>query len=261
MATVATKGVWANLCAWWRRFNRRRRALDRQLHLVWQDVEWPVVVALALAAFVLGYIGFARNAVAQGQALTPWDLFYLSLQLFVLQSGAVPGPVGWELNLARLLAPAVAGYTAYQAIVAIFDQQKDLVRLWYWRNHAIICGLGRKGLLLAQGLRADDVNVVVIEPDCDNPRLAQCRDAGAIVLTGSDDEMLRKAHVERARYLFAVSGDDNRNAEIAVLAQRQLAGRPLKPLPTGRVARLCRTPVDLCHASPQWAARLPCACV
>jgi len=179
------------------------------------------VAALGLVALALGCVGFARSATALGGEVSLWDLVYLSLQLFALQSGALPGPVSWELNVARFLAPAVASYTLVQALAAIFSEQMELLHLSFLRDHVVICGLGRKGLCLAQGFRNQNEAVVVIERDPENPLLGACRDAGAIVLSGdaADEDVLRRARVHRARYLFAVCGDDHVNAEVAIRAR------------------------------------------
>lgn len=204
----------------------------RRLRLWWHAWEWPIVAALGLLALCLGCAGFARNAAALGEHPSCWDLLYLSLQLFVLQSGAVPGPVSWELNVARFVAPGVASYTVVQALAAIFREQAQLLRLWFVRNHVVICGLGRKGLLLAQGFCSRNETVVVIERDPENPLVGACRDAGAMVVNGdaTDADVLRRARVQRARYLFAVCDDDAVNAEVALDARRVVLRRRDNPL-------------------------------
>ncbi len=82
----------------------------------WCRIRWPVAAAFWLAALALGYVGFARNAADLGRTTPPSTLFYLTLQLFVLESGAVSESLNWELEVARLLAPLVAAYTALQAL-------------------------------------------------------------------------------------------------------------------------------------------------
>lgn len=120
-------------------------------------------------AFILGYIGWVRYFIASGEMRSPSDLFYPTAQLFTLESGAVHGPtVGLDLEIARLLAPAVAAYTAFWAIVAIFSEQMRVIRTNRIRNQIVICGSGRRGSLLAQGSRQRGERVVVIDRDENN---------------------------------------------------------------------------------------------
>jgi hypothetical protein len=191
----------------------------------WQDYRWFVLGGLWLAALALGYIGFARHFAALGETRSPLDLIYLTLQLFVLESGSIPGPKGWELELARLLAPGVAAFTAVQTLAVLFSEQLDLLRLRLARGHVVICGLGRKGYLLARGFRQRGDRVVVIEQDESNDLIAQCREWGATVLVGdaTSEGALRQAQAHKASYVVSVCGDDGTNAEVAVRTREVVA--------------------------------------
>ena len=100
------------------------------------------------------------------------------------------------------------------------------------RGHVVICGLGRKGLILARGFLDRGQAVVVIEQDAENDLVRQCRDLGGVVLLGDATErwLLRKAAVPRASCLFALCGDDGVNAEVAVHAAALVADRSGPPL-------------------------------
>jgi len=198
--------------AWWRRRGSRW----------WSDYHWPILLVLGLTALLLGLIGFTKNGFATGEERTVLDNLYLTLGLLSMNSGAVPSPVSWELQVARFLVPALAAYTALLALATVFTQQSQQVRLWFMREHVIICGLGRKGVRLANQFRDLGEKVVVIEADEGNDWIVASRSSGAIVLNGdaSDPEMLRKARLNRARYLISVVGDDGKNAEVAVQAEK-----------------------------------------
>ena len=64
--------------------------------------------------------------------------------------------------------------------------------------------------------------VVVVEADEGNDWIEATRSSGAVVISGdaSDPEMLRKARLNWARYLISVVGDDGKNAEVAVQAEK-----------------------------------------
>ena len=202
---------------WWRSRGRRW----------WSDYHWPVLLVLGLAALLLGLIGFTKNGIAAGEERTFLDNLYLTLGLLSMNSGSVPGPVSWELQVARFLVPALAAYTALLALALVFTQQSQQVRLWFMRDHVIICGLGRKGARLANQFRDIGDKVVVIEADEANDWIESSRSSGAVVLNGdaSDPEMLRKARLNRARYLISVVGEDGKNAEVAVQAKKLSHGR------------------------------------
>ncbi len=108
-----------------------------------------------------------------------------------------------------------------QAVALLFREQRQRFRLRFIRDHIVICGLSRKGLLLARSLLESGEDVVVIELDESNDLIEQLQVRGAIVLTGdaTDRAMLHRAAIHRARYLLAVCDDDGTNAEIAVQTQ------------------------------------------
>ncbi|MGW8225112.1 MAG: NAD-binding protein, partial [Anaerolineales bacterium] len=194
----------------------------------WQDMKWPIIIALAIFSFVLGYIGFASYAAAKGENPSFLDLVYQTLQLVSMNSGLVPGPINWQLQVARFLIPALTVFTALSALALIFSEQMQVIKLWRIKNHVIICGLGRKGVLLAEQFRALGMEVVVLEQDEGNDWLESTRNLGAVTLVGdaSDPDMLHQAKVDKAKYLIAVMGDDGANAEIAVRAEDLTRERP-----------------------------------
>ncbi len=193
----------------------------------WNSIQWPLAFVLALAAIILGFIGFARFSASTGQARTHWDTLYLAVQLFAMQSGAVSGPVPWQLQIARFLAPAAAAYAALGALAILFRDQLERFRIRFLRSHTIICGLGRKGMLLAEALKARGERVVLIESDTENDFIEAARDFGALVLLGDAraPRILRKARVNRASHLVVVTGDDGVNADVAVRARGIVTNR------------------------------------
>ncbi len=188
----------------------------------WADYNWLILITLGLSGLVLGFLGFWKNGLVTGGERTILDNLYLTLGLISLNSGAVPGPVSWELQVARFLVPALTAYTAFLAFTSLFIQQTDRIRLWFIRDHILICGLGRKGFRLAQQFLAQGNPVVVIEVDDGNDWIENIRSSGAVVIQGdaTDTELLEKVKLNRARCLISVLGDDGKNAEVAVQAEK-----------------------------------------
>lgn len=199
----------------------------KQLLSWYRAWQWAVIGGLWCLALCLGCAGFARYFAVRAEAHSAWDILYLSLQLIPLQSGAVPPPVPWELEVGRLLAPAVSAYAAAVAVAAIFYERWQLLRLRFICGHVVICGLGRKGLLLARGFLERGFRVVVIDLNEDSSLLEEAKAAGATILTGdaTNQELLLRARVHKARYLISVGGDDGMNAEVAIRACALLANR------------------------------------
>jgi hypothetical protein len=209
-----------------------KTSLRKRIQRWFDDFKWPLIGSIWIVAIVLGYEGFKEYFSALGEQRSSWDIFYLTLQLFTLESGSVSGPVGWKLQVARLLAPAMTLYTAAQALAIVFREQLQLVRARSIKNHIVICGLGRKGLLLAQGFRERWERIVIIEQDEDNGMLGRCRKQGVITLIGNatDQSMLRRARVHKASHLISVCGDDGTNAEVAVHARELVGNRKRRTL-------------------------------
>jgi hypothetical protein len=186
----------------------------------WESAQWPAIALAGVATMVIGYIGFSKYMAGAGEVQDPFDIIYLVFQLFTLESGALSGTIPWELQVSRFLAPAIAAFAVFKAIAIIFREQLQLMRVKFFRKHVVICGLGRKGMLLTQQFRMMGEKVVVIELDEGNDLIDRCRDYGAVVFTGdaTQRELLKKVRVHKAEYLISVAGDDGINAEVAIHA-------------------------------------------
>ena len=186
-----------------------------------------MVAALFVAALVLGWIGFDLSTRAAGQPGSFLDNLYRALDLFAFRSGAVAPPVPWQLDVARWLAPAVTAGATFGAVTALLGERLSGMRARRYSDHVVVCGLGHLGALLARNLHDAGFDVVAIERNPQNGAVGECREQGVIVFIGdaTDRTLLRRARLERARHLFAVTGDDGRNAEIAIAARELVVGR------------------------------------
>jgi hypothetical protein len=186
----------------------------------WGRHSWLVIGLLWIAALILGYVGFALDASGAGRPIRFFDIAYRTLQLIPMNSGDVGG-ANWQLNAARFLIPFLAAWTAVRALLSLFRDRWQQVLVRFWRDHVIICGLSRKGWLLAQGFVARGDRVVVIEADESHDLIGPCRERGIVVLVGSatEPDLLRRAGLQRASHLVAVTDDDGVNVDIAVRAQ------------------------------------------
>lgn len=193
---------------------------------------WLWLGSAWILGLYLGFLGLYRYALISGASTKPLDLIYLLLQLITLESGAVQRPIPWELEVARFGLPALAAWTLVRTAMVIFREQAAQLSLQFWRDHIILCGLGRKGFLLLSDLLKEGEKVVVIESDEEHLSISQARSIGAVVLIGdaTDPVLLSQARIEHARSLIAVMGDDGLNAEAAVRAESMLRDVERTPL-------------------------------
>jgi voltage-gated potassium channel len=86
-------------------------------------------------------------------------------------------------------------------------------------DHAIICGYGRIGQILAHELKAANFPFVIV--DLDDARLAMAEESGYLFVKGSatEEETLQRAHVERAVVLATVLPQDTLNVFITLTAR------------------------------------------
>jgi hypothetical protein len=197
-------------------------------------MRWFLTALLWVVLLALGYWGFARYYISVGAAHTVSGTLYAAWQLFVLQSGYFLDPIPWQLEVARFLAPLVAALTAVEALAVLLRDQLVRLRLRLLRDHVVVCGLGRSGMLLAAQLHAEGRDVVVVERSDEGSHIESCRDLAIPVVLGDAAEVqtLRRARIGAARAVIAVCGEDGMNAQIAVsaAAAARRGGRRGRPL-------------------------------
>jgi voltage-gated potassium channel Kch len=191
---------------------------------LWIRYRWPVLAGLAVVGLVLGSVGYARYGTLHHQHYSVLDVLYNDLSLLgpLLP---IPGPVPWELQIARYLVPAVLLYGVIAGFVVLFRDRFEQARLPFLRGHDVVVGAGVKGLAFVKALRAEHRTVVVIESDAGNPNLASVRQAGAIVIVGdaTDRDILDIAGIGKARHLVATASDAT-NVELAMQARQMKQG-------------------------------------
>lgn len=187
---------------------------------------WLLLALLLIAStFLFGMIGFARQQPSNSLLTNA----YLVAQMCTLNCGEVTKPdLVWELEVARWLGFVVWGFTLATILLRLFSQRAlALLVAVCARGHVIVAGLGvpeAERDKLVEKLRKQWRNVVVIEPDAAHPGLETCRQAGAVCLIGSpfEETMMRKARLERAGTLLALSEVDRKNVTLLSLAAKML---------------------------------------
>ncbi|MCM1982369.1 potassium channel family protein [Lyngbya confervoides] len=96
----------------------------------------------------------------------------------------------------------------------------DVARIPY-KNHYIICGLGGVGVEIAQQLRRQGHEIVVVERDAENRFLCMARSQQipVVVADASLPLTLKSTNIDQASALLAVTNEDMSNLEIALTAK------------------------------------------
>ncbi len=88
----------------------------------------------------------------------------------------------------------------------------------------VILGCGRVGASLANALDADGHEVSVVDRNSDQfRRLDPDFNGTAVVGTGIDQDVLRRAGIERADFFIALTNGDNTNVMAAQIAQHMFS--------------------------------------
>jgi voltage-gated potassium channel len=189
----------------------------------------PAVAIGLLVSVVVG--GTAGYMVIEGWSA--WDAFYMTVitvttvgyrevhdltragQVFTVL--LLFGGVGTALYTFTLLATVVVE----GRLPARLQRRRHSHMLETIKNHFIICGYGRIGSIVAKQLQRQHVPIVVIERD--GERMQAALQLGALAVEGdaSDEYVLKRVGIDRARGLIAAVGTDAENL-YAVLSARVL---------------------------------------
>jgi len=166
------------------------------------------------------------------QGGVPWheavQIMYF-LMLAEPTHGAVPD---------RMIVEAVVFIAPLVGIMVVFDllarfsvhvfakktNQQEWVQLVAstYKDHIVLCGLGRVGRKVFQELVDLGESVVCIEQDEDavGVRVARASDHPVLIDDARIDRVLAQAGIKRAKAVLAVTGDDMVNLEVALDARK-----------------------------------------
>ncbi|HYF62827.1 MAG TPA: NAD(P)-binding protein, partial [Herpetosiphonaceae bacterium] len=207
-----------------RRRLRMIRATLRDARLLLRD-SWPWLIALLLV-----WVGFGALLWRfYDRERLPFDeALYLAFSQMTLNPVRAPRTV-W-LQAVFYLAPALnlvlVARGALNIGLLVFDKRNrreawQMALASTYRDHVIVCGLGKIGYRVATQLLANGTDVVAIDNRPDGPfnELMLGRDVPVLIGDARQPELLQQAGIKYAQSVAVVTGDDLTNLDIALTAR------------------------------------------
>lgn len=182
-----------------------------------------IIFVLTLIAAVIGYVLFGWTLLD--------SIYMVVITIFGVGYGEVK-PLETAPEKIFTMMVILAGTTSAVYIVGgfvqmvaggeinrVLDSQRKNKNIECLKNHAIICGFGRMGQILAQQLQQDHQQFVIIEQQSD--RVAKAESMGYLAEEGNatDENLLISVGVAKARVLATVLPDDAANVFITLTAR------------------------------------------
>jgi voltage-gated potassium channel len=183
-----------------------------------------VAIVVLLAGGTIGY------ALAEGTSIGYSLVWALDT---IATIGSIPSPSETAGQIVKVGLTVLGVGTLFYALVAVTEffvagrlsgllaERRTLRMIDSLSDHHVICGFGRVGRQVARDLSAARQRCVVIDINPDNRDLADELDAPFLIGTPSDDELLRRAGIDRARAVVACMDSDAENI-FATLTVREL---------------------------------------
>jgi hypothetical protein len=195
--------------------------MTRLLWKYWKQIVIVTIIAVAWSSFLqtdmLAQSGFARY----------FEALYFALSLFIIGGIDIGLPVGSSalvlvlLWICYFLAPLMTLSIVYQVI-----QEKVLSHFSpRWKNHSVICGLGRNGRLIYDLIKEHEPErhrIIVIERDVNNSRsvfLQKSKTTWWLKDDFTQLSVLRRAHIGKAKRIYITTNLDITNLNTLVMIQ------------------------------------------
>lgn len=197
-----------------------------------QDRPWSwargpgLAVILFLAVTVAGTAGYMAI-----EGWSAWDAFYMTMISVTTVGYREVGPLSW-LGQAWTVVVLMGGvstlfYTAFIVMAEIvegglrkgFESRRFNRMLEQLSNHFIICGYGRIGSVIADEFQRQGIPYVVVDRDPERVHAVIARGGMAVEADASNEDVLRRVGIARARGLIAAVGTDAENVYTVLTAR------------------------------------------
>lgn len=163
---------------------------------------WPVLDALYMTIITITTVGFGEvNVVSSGGRIFTICIIFMGM-----------GTIAYSLGM-------VAQLMVETQVKTVLGRRKLGRKLRSIKNHYIVCGFGRIGKIIARGLKAHGVPVVVIDQSLDSKEILEEENIPHIIGDATSDDNLIEAGIERAKGLVTVVLSDADNLFITMTAR------------------------------------------
>ena len=189
---------------------------------------WRIVAALLVLVIAVGTAGYV---LIEGWGL--WDAFYMTV-ITITTVGYREvhelSRAGQAFTVVVILSGVGTFFYGVALIVAQiaegrfaegFERRRCARMLDDLHDHFILCGFGRMGEIIAHEFRRQHEPFVVIERDAERMHLALEQHLLAVEADASNEDVLRRVRIDRARGLIAAVSTDAENV-YTVLSARLL---------------------------------------
>ncbi len=192
--------------------------LSRRLTRFLSDYRWYLLAIAIAAVFALGSVGWFEFLAEEypHKHVDFSDAAYISIKDFFIDAPD-KAQVPVEADVARFVAPLVAGWATISALGVLFRDRLQQLRARRMRDHVVVCGLGDYvGSVFLRDLHENRVRAVVIEVDATNPDIEACRTLGIPVIVGDAQRRrtLQAAGAQHASRVLAITPKDSVNTQI-----------------------------------------------
>jgi voltage-gated potassium channel len=192
-----------------------------------REFRWPLLVFSGI--MVVGGVLFSNSL---GM---PFGKACFTVFMLMLAQSTLDFPTQWYDQLLFFALPVVGLGAVANSVVRlgylVFTSKRKLQEWWImeasaYRNHIVLCGLGRVGYRIARQLLALKEPVIVIERNREGVFVEEMQDAGVPVLFGEVrlKKNLELANIASARAIICATDDDLANLDAALTAQEITPG-------------------------------------
>jgi voltage-gated potassium channel len=183
---------------------------------------WLIAV-FSVASIAFGSVGLSITA------HLPWhDALYATLELvlshFTYHQFTDPG----SQAIVIILLASSLGVIAYllkwfaeymMGLSGNVQRLRVKAKVDKYKNHYIICGLGRVGAQIAREMLHENVQFVAVDRDPEKVAAAAAFGCPALTLDSTDEAVLHEIGIERAAGLVACLGEDSANLLVTLTAR------------------------------------------
>src|SRR5688572_24930349 len=210
---------------------RRRRPAILWLYFraISREFRWTLLALLIAIAFGAFLYWLAPDP-GSATRILPGHAVYRSWTA-LLGEPTLTSPPTWYIAVLQSIYPLLGFALIGEGVVRfalIMLSKRHGEKEWMkvmastYRDHVVLCGLGKLGIRVLEHLVASAIPVVVLERDPNNRFLERAKGLGAPVLMRDmkEDQSLIDAQIEQARSVIIATNDDMANLEVALDARR-----------------------------------------